>query len=206
MCIFKALNTPFPLFPMNPLRASLCLGLLWTLVACLAPPPAAETPPPPPDPLAETPFTSGVIQVGVVVSDLEAALTFYQEVIGMQRTGGFDIEADFAQRSGLSRGEPFSVAVLKLADSPQATEWKLMSFGREAGHPRPANIQDDTGMQYITINVRALQPFIDRIQAAGIPFLGETPTPLRNGRHFVLVQDPDGTFVELIGPLQAASN
>ncbi|MCF2520532.1 hypothetical protein L0660_22885 [Dyadobacter sp. CY351] len=28
-----------------------------------------------------------------------------------------------------------------------------------------------------------------------------TPTPLTKDSHFVLVQDPDGTFVELIGPM-----
>ena len=31
---------------------------------------------------------------------------------------------------------------------------------------------------------------------------GETPIPLGPDSHFVLIKDPDGTFVELIGPLK----
>ncbi|RZK68995.1 MAG: VOC family protein, partial [Pedobacter sp.] len=33
-----------------------------------------------------------------------------------------------------------------------------------------------------------------------IKFLGSTPTILNKDMHFLLVQDPDGNFVELIGP------
>ena len=42
---------------------------------------------------------------------------------------------------------------------------------------------------------------IDRLKEQNVTFLGNTPTPLTTDSHFVLDQDPDGTFVELIGPL-----
>ena len=51
------------------------------------------------------------------------------------------------------------------------------------------------------INVTKLQPFIDRIKRHNVELLGDTPIPLSSERHFVLIRDPDGTFVELIGPL-----
>lgn len=146
-------------------------------------------------------FSSGAISIGVVVSDLDASLAFYRDVIGMTPTRSFDISADFGQRSGLTNGTPVTVTVLKLEDHPQAAEWKLMSFGEEAAPPRSTHIQDDTGMQYITLLVNDLGPFIERLEAHGVPFLGDTPIPLGE-RHFVLVQDPDGTFVELIGPIK----
>lgn len=152
--------------------------------------------------MKENEFKSGVIGVGVVVADIERSLAFYTEVIGMQKTGGFDIDAGFGLSSGLTGGLPFHVDVLKLVDSPDATSWKLMSFNSDPAHPFPAHIQDDTGMQYITINVKSLEPFLGRLKQHGIRLLGNTPVPMGDGqRHFVLVQDPDGTFVELIGPL-----
>ena len=77
-----------------------------------------------------------------------------------------------------------------------------MSFGKKSAHPRPKFIQDDTGVQYITIQVKSLKPIIDRLKEQKVTFLGSTPTPLTSNTHFVLVQDPDGTFVELIGPLE----
>ena len=150
---------------------------------------------------AQSNFSSKVIGVGVVVSDLERSLDFYLNGIGMVKTGSFDLNEDFAKRSGLSNGVPVSVTVLKLEDSPEATEWKLMSFGKKATHPKQRFIQDDVGMQYITLHVKALKPVIERLKQKNIAFLGKTPTPLNGGLQFLLVQDPDGNFIELIGPM-----
>lgn len=150
---------------------------------------------------AQSNFSSKVIGIGVVVADLERSLDFYVNGIGMVKTGSFTINAEFSKRSGLSDGVPADVTILKLENSPGATDWKLMSFGKKASHPKPRFIQDDTGMQYITLNVKALNPIIERLQKMKVPLLGSTPTPLNGTSHFVLVQDPDGTFIELIGPL-----
>lgn len=139
--------------------------------------------------------------VGVVVSDLQQSIGFYTEVIGMKVVSGFDIDEDFSRISGLTGGIPFSVKVLKLEDHPEANVWKLISFGKGTGHPRPSHIQDDTGMQYITLHVKSLAPFLERIKKHGVQLLGETPVPMDSERHFALIQDPDGTFIELIGPL-----
>ncbi|MFD2570542.1 VOC family protein [Spirosoma soli] len=150
---------------------------------------------------AQSNFNSKVIGIGVVVADLERSLDFYVNGIGMVKTGSFTINEEFSKRSGLANGASAAVTILKLENSPEATDWKLMSFGNKALHPKPKFIQDDTGMQYITIQVKALQPIIDRLKQMKVPFLGSTPTPLNDKAHFVLVQDPDGTFIELIGPL-----
>src|SRR5690554_2950498 len=151
---------------------------------------------------AQSNFSSKLIGVGVVVSDLERSLDFYINGVGMVKAGSFSLNEDFTKRSGLSNGVPFSVTVLKLEDSPEANEWKLMSFGKSATHPKQQFIQDDTGMQYITINVKALKPVIERLKAMNVPFLGSTPTALHGNLQFLLVQNPDGTFVELIGPME----
>ena len=58
----------------------------------------------------ESEFSRGIIEVGVVVSDLEKSVDFYEKIIGMKKVGGFDINKDFGKRSGLTGGEPFSVA------------------------------------------------------------------------------------------------
>jgi len=147
-------------------------------------------------------FTSKLIGIGVVVSDMERSLDFYVNGIGMVKTGNFTINEDFGKRSGLTGGVAVDVNILKLDNSPEASEWKLMSFGKKAAHSRPKYIQDDTGMQYITINVKALKPVIERLKKQKVEFLGSTPTALNKDVHFVFVQDPDGNFVELIGPLE----
>ena len=151
---------------------------------------------------AQSNFSSKLIGLGVVVSDLDRSLDFYVNGIGMEKAYSFTIDEEFSKRSGLSNGVPASVTVLKLENSPDANEWKLMSFGKKATHPKQNFIQDDTGVQYITINVKALKPVIERLKEKNVPFLGSSPTPLNQKTHFVLVQDPDGTFIELIGPME----
>ena len=146
-------------------------------------------------------FTSKLIGLGVVVSDMEKSLDFYTNAIGMVKAYSFKIGSEFSKRSGLANGDSTSVTVLKLENSPEANEWKLMSFGKKATHAKQNFIQDDTGVQYITINVKALRPIIDRLKQRNVPFLGSSPTQLNRNSQILVVQDPDGTFIELIGPM-----
>lgn len=152
--------------------------------------------------MAQSEFSSGLIGVGVVTKDITKSLDFYINVIGMTKVGEFDVDENFGKISGLTDGIAFHVDVLKLQDSPDANQWKLMSFKKEGSHPMPEYIHDDTGMQYITINVNSLDPVLKRIKENNVKLLGETPVPLGEKDHFVLVQDPDGTIIELIGPLK----
>lgn len=166
-------------------------GVLGVLLLCAGLTPAAQ---------AQTDYALPTIHIGVVVSDLDRAMDFYQNVMGMTKVNLYDLDGDFARRSGLSGGIPFKVEVLKIADTPAATEFKLVSFGKQPEHPDQKWIQDDTGMQYITLMVNNLKPFLDRFADHNIPLLGETPTPINDSVSFVLIQDPDGNFIELIGP------
>ncbi len=75
-----------------------------------------------------------------------------------------------------------------------------MTFGKKANHPRPNYVPDDTGIQYITIFVKSMKPFLYRIRKKGVKPLEETPAMPDETRQFVLLQDPDGNFIELIGP------
>jgi hypothetical protein len=45
-----------------------------------------------------------------------------------------------------------------------------------------------------------MKPLLERIKKHDVKMLGKTPAMLNETRQFVLVQDPDGTFIELIGP------
>lgn len=144
-------------------------------------------------------FSNPTIQVGVVVSDLDEAVDFYTNVIGMTQTGAFGVGGEKSKELGLSDGRRIDVKILKLENSEQSNEWKLMSFGKEASHPKQKYIHDDTGMQYITIFVKEINPFIQRIKKNNVEILSKEPSVLEDGRKFILVQDPDGTFIELIG-------
>ena len=147
-------------------------------------------------------FARTTIGVGSVTADLDKSLAFYTNVVGMVRTGGFDVNGEFAKKSGLTDGTPFHVEILRLGEGEDASEWKLMTFGDRAKPEKNQFILDHTGMRYITIMVNDLTPIVERIKKHNAKLLGDTPTPLGSDRHFVLIRDPDGTFIELIGPMK----
>lgn len=149
---------------------------------------------------AQSEFSNPTIQIGVVVKDLQKSVEFYTRIIGMTKTGEFSVPVEKARELGLTDKYPLDVTVLKLENSEQANEWKLMSLGTKANHPKQNFISDDTGIQYITILVEHLLPVMKRVQQNRIKILSKTPSTLDDGRKFILIQDPDGTFVEIIGP------
>ena len=149
----------------------------------------------------ELKYSGATISVGMVVSDFDLSYKFYTEVLGMIKTGGFSIDEGFGKNSGLSNGVPFDVTILKTINSENATELKLLSFNKESTHPKQLHIQDDTGVQYLTFFVESLNPFLEKIQKENIQVLGNGPVGISGGRSLLLIQDPDGTFIELIGPM-----
>jgi len=167
--------------------------LVALLIVLLAAYPAFSVSPP-------DDFAKSGISVGVVVEDLNKSLDFYLNVIGMVKTGELHVDAAKAKELGLSNGNSFDVKVLKLENSDAAPEWKLMSFGKKAAHPKQTYVPDDTGIQYVTIYVKSMKPILERIRKQGVKTLGKSPAMLDENRQFVLVQDPDGNFIELIGP------
>lgn len=152
---------------------------------------------------AQQVYSSPVIDIGLIVTDLDASLDFYQNVLGMKRVGSFSVEGPMAGRLGLTDSVPFQAVMLKLHDAPQAPALKLVTAGKP-DRSMPTYIHHQGGIRYVTLHVTALRPLMERLRSRGIPILGEAPVALGNGSMFALVQDPNGVFVELIGPLEAA--
>ena len=149
---------------------------------------------------AQNDFASKTIHIGVIVSDLDRSLEFYKEVVGMKQTGEFSVDETMAKESGLSKGVPFDVKVLKLGSGEEATQFKVMSFGARAVKQHNDYIYDHTGVQYVTINVKDLSPIVERVKDHDVTMRGNSPVKLGENRYLLLIRDPDGTFIELIGP------
>jgi catechol 2,3-dioxygenase-like lactoylglutathione lyase family enzyme len=138
------------------------------------------------------------ISIAMIASDMDASYNFYTNIIGMVETGGFSIDGSFGEKSGLTGGTPYDVKILKLLDEPHSTEFKLASFGNPKEESGKV-IQDKNGVRYITIYLKSTAEVLQRIKDNNIETLGDTPIQLPDGRNFILIQDPDGLFIELIG-------
>jgi len=149
---------------------------------------------------AQNNFSKSAISIGVVVEDLDKSLEFYLDVVGMEKVREFSVDSEKAKQLGLSKGESFDVKVLKLENSEEATEWKLMSFNNKTSHKNKNFVPDENGIRYVTLFVKSMTPVLERIKKHKVKTLGETPTMLDANRQFVLIKDPDGNFIEFIGP------
>ena len=152
-------------------------------------------------------FARQTIDLGVVCSDLSKSLAFYQDVVGFKDTGGFKVGGDFPKNVGLTDGTPLDIKVLALGDEETATKLKLMQVKSE----KPARllkqkyIHTFTGFSYLTIFVTDVDAVLARAKAAGVKPYAKSPQRLPEGLPqdvcLLMLKDPDGNFVEIVGPL-----
>ncbi len=80
-------------------------------------------------------FIEPTIDIGCVVSNIEASVKFYTKAIGFKVAGGFKVPSDFAESSGLTKGKELDIEVLTLggAEGEEATKLKLMQVKGSGG-------------------------------------------------------------------------
>lgn len=156
-------------------------------------------------PFVPSEFARATIDLGVVVSDIEKAAAFYKNAIGFREVGGFRVEAGFATDTGLSDNQPLAIRVFALGDEESATKLKLMQVpGVDSAKSKNDSIHAQLGISYITIFVNDTNKAMERLKAAGVKPLAKGPVALPKGFpegvFLTVVKDPDGNFVELVGP------
>ena len=141
----------------------------------------------------------GVAAIGLVVSDIEQSEDFYTNIIGMREVGGFSLDKQWSMEAGAANDQPFSVKQFKLVDAPTSTILKLAYFDHTDKVAETSGIDKRPGVNYITLfyNKSGFNEVIDRVNKAGIKKIGWVK---RDSYQLVFVRDPDGVFVELVGP------
>jgi len=152
----------------------------------------------------ESEFTKLTIDIGCVVSDIDASVKFYTEAIGFKVTGGFIASAELATDAGLTNNKPLDITVLTLGDGEGATSLKLMQV---AGRKRKAKndyINTTLGFSYLTVLVKSTDVAMARLKKAGVSPIAKGPVVLPenldSSMALTIVRDPDGNLIELVGP------
>lgn len=146
-------------------------------------------------------FSKPIIDIGFVVKDAARSAAFLTNAIGCKEVRGFPVSSDLGRKIGLIDGHAVDVRVFVLDEVDQATRIKILSFPQAAARqPDQAYIHSTLGIRYLTLYVRDIDRALDRLKKAHIALLGDTPIDLGGGTFLVAVKDPDGNFIELIGP------
>jgi len=154
---------------------------------------------------ADDNFAGTTIDLGVVVSDIDKSVAFYTQAVGLKEVPGFQATGQFTGDAGLTDNQPANVRVLVLGDGPTATRLKLMAM--PATGPKRSDtkfIHSELGFRYITIRVKDMTTAVARLEKAGVKMAGKCPLALpktlSSESYLTVFCDPDGNFVELVGP------
>jgi catechol 2,3-dioxygenase-like lactoylglutathione lyase family enzyme len=126
------------------------------------------------------------IEIGLVTSNLAPMVDFYEKFLGLPFQGDLDFPGGTMKRYSIGNN------VLKLVtlDKPPAAP------ATPGGGPAAA------GIRYYTLVVANVTTVAEQIKAAGYETAQElaefAPVP---GMGWMFVADPDGNWVELVGPL-----
>lgn len=124
------------------------------------------------------------IEVGVVTSDLDGMEHFYRELLGLEPQGELPFPGGVMRRFGIGR-----------------STLKLVRYDEPPPEPvAPGGGRARAGIRFVTLIVAGVRETAERLEAAGCR-LAEPVTEFAPGTGWVFVEDPDGNWVELAGPL-----
>ena len=146
-------------------------------------------------------FSKPVIDLGMVVKDANRTAQFLTNAIGFKEVRGFEVVSELGRKIGLLDGQSTTARVFLLEEGNNATRIKVLAFPQAPGKQADQSFIHTTfGFRYLTLYVKDMNRALDRLRAAKVPLLGETPVELGGGSFLVTCKDPDGNFIELIGP------
>jgi catechol 2,3-dioxygenase-like lactoylglutathione lyase family enzyme len=136
---------------------------------------------------------------GITVSNLERALDFWQNVLGLELSHRTHQTGELASEITGVAGAEISLAVLKgYGHKIELLEY-LSPVDRKHVDLRPC----DVGAVHVALTVDNLDAVLSAIAAAGWKAAGKAQT-LKSGpnagRRVVYVRDPDGTTIEFMEP------
>jgi catechol 2,3-dioxygenase-like lactoylglutathione lyase family enzyme len=121
------------------------------------------------------------IDLGIVAKDQDAMAAFYGDVLGFE-------EKELMKFPGM-RIRPFQCG---------STLLKIVSMKNQpAANAAPGGPAGGTGMRYFTMWVSNLDEIAARAEAAGATF-GMPVTEVAPGTKMVMIEDPDGNWLEFV--------
>ena len=134
--------------------------------------------------------------LGITVADLDRALGFYRDLLGMRVIGLSE-----GEEVGEIVGVPGATARIADLDAGGGQILELLDYGAGGGDA-PPSAPDAAGSCHVSFEVRDLGPALDRLARAGHPTMGGV-THLSLGGVWqdctiAYLRDPDGVIVELV--------
>ena len=134
--------------------------------------------------------------VGLVVSDVEKALEFYRDLLGLKIQGTTDEKGDFTNK--LLDKENIELKTVKLSADDNATRIELLEFSGPKSNQNEKIRLYNSGFTHIALTVNNLDEMYLRLKKANVQF--NCPPKLSpNGKlKITFCRDFEGNYLELI--------
>ena len=132
---------------------------------------------------------------GIVVSDMQASLRFYRDLLGMEVWADFKDDSQMVQDvTGVTEANLWMIK-LKAADGVSIELLQYLSHPQPVPAPRRAC---DVGCNHVALQVDDLDALHEKLVAEGIEF-NVAPTISSEGfAKITYCRDPEGVLVELV--------
>jgi methylmalonyl-CoA/ethylmalonyl-CoA epimerase len=124
--------------------------------------------------------------IGIAVADLEAALTFYRDALGLEIERPEDVPSQRVRVHFIPMAGGRSALELLEATAPESPIAKYVA-------------KRGPGLHHITLRVDDIQAALDRLKARGVRLIDESPRPGAHGSlvAFIHPSSAHGVLVEL---------
>jgi catechol 2,3-dioxygenase-like lactoylglutathione lyase family enzyme len=143
------------------------------------------------------------LEPGIVCSDLQGMLHFYEGVLGFEKVSDAEATAEMSAQFGAS---PLGYRIVRL-QTPYGERIKLVQTKAGAKPKRELSkwTFEQQGLAYITFIVSDVNEVAIRLRANGVRFVNREPMEVRKGFHALFVTDPEGNYIEFVQYADLAS-
>lgn len=151
-----------------------------------------------------TPVTR-INHVGISVDDMDEALVFWQELLGLELEGRGEVTRPHLDEIVGVDGIRIEWAELAVPAGGKLELFRYLEPRGDTLRQRPW----DTGAQHVCMEVTSIRSLVERMQAAGIELRSRAPVTIPvgdwHGWTSVYVVGPGGVTVELVEPPERAA-
>jgi len=130
----------------------------------------------------------GISHVAIVVADLDKSVSFYRDLLGFSSSRFWE----------LPNGMKIAFLARPGHDSGGRYEIELLSNPSAVPLPEGVDLANTIGFRHVALVVDDIDEMYACLRDKGIDFTGEPRIPGPNLPKICLMQDPDGTAIELV--------
>lgn len=142
---------------------------------------------------------TGVDHFGVTVGDVDRALAFWRDLLGLEEVGRGVVEWEHLDRLVALADTKIEWVELRI---PGGGTIELSRYHRPVGEPVAPGEENEPGRSHVSLLVEDLAGTLAHLRAAGVrsrtPDPVDIPVGAYAGSKAVYVFDPDGVEIELI--------